>query len=116
MSGPALFSDLDCISPQVVSVLHAQSFVRATPVQEAVLPLFCSHKDVAVDAATGSGKTLAFILPIVERLRSAKPGLLDVRYVNSESAYAALECSSRPSVYRGATILLTRPRLCRYWQ
>lgn len=92
MSGPVLFSDLDCISPEVVSVLHAQSFVRATPVQEAVLPLFCSHKDVAVDAATGSGKTLAFILPIVERLRSAKPGLLDVRYANSVTSYATFLC------------------------
>lgn len=79
MAGPVLFSELDCLSESVVSVLNSQNFVRATPVQEAVLPLFCSHKDVAVDAATGSGKTLAFILPIVERLRSAKPGLLDVR-------------------------------------
>lgn len=79
MAGPVLFSELDCISEPVLRVLNAQSFVRATPVQEAVLPLFCSHKDVSVDAATGSGKTLAFILPIVERLRSANPGPLDVR-------------------------------------
>lgn len=79
MAGPVLFSEMDCISPRVVAVLHAQGFVRATPVQEAAIPLFCSHKDVAVDAATGSGKTLAFILPVLERLRSSKPGLLDVR-------------------------------------
>jgi superfamily II DNA/RNA helicase len=78
--GPALFSELNCLSPDVVKTLNAQSFVRATPVQEAVLPLFCSHKDVAVDAATGSGKTLAFILPIVERLRSVRPGPLDVSF------------------------------------
>ncbi|CAH2073934.1 unnamed protein product [Thlaspi arvense] len=35
----------------------------------ATIPLLCSYKDVAVDAATGSGKTLAFLLPLVEILR-----------------------------------------------
>ena len=45
-----------------------------------MIPLFCSNKDVAVDAATGSGKTLAFIVPIVERLLKlpSAPGLLEV--------------------------------------
>uniref|UniRef100_A0A0D3EHL6 ATP-dependent RNA helicase n=1 Tax=Brassica oleracea var. oleracea TaxID=109376 RepID=A0A0D3EHL6_BRAOL len=45
------------------------SFEFCTPVQAATIPLLCSHKDVAVDAATGSGKTLAFVLPLVEILR-----------------------------------------------
>eukprot|EP00002_Diphylleia_rotans_P037066 TRINITY_DN8245_c0_g1_i1.p1 TRINITY_DN8245_c0_g1~~TRINITY_DN8245_c0_g1_i1.p1 ORF type:complete len:626 (-),score=161.72 TRINITY_DN8245_c0_g1_i1:82-1959(-) len=43
-------------------------FQTMTPVQHAVLPLFLSYKDVAVEACTGSGKTLAFVLPIFQML------------------------------------------------
>jgi len=37
-----------------------------TPVQQATLPLFLGHKDVAAEACTGSGKTLAFVVPVME--------------------------------------------------
>jgi len=63
------FTDLNELSPATLKVLEEQGLTVTTPVQAAVIPLFCGNKDVAVDAATGSGKTLAFILPIVERLR-----------------------------------------------
>lgn len=63
------FSELPSISPECLAVLSAQGFTRATPVQEATIPLFAGNKDVAVDAATGSGKTLAFVVPIVEKMR-----------------------------------------------
>ncbi|EFJ12594.1 hypothetical protein SELMODRAFT_123861 [Selaginella moellendorffii] len=58
------------LSPETLRVLEQQlGFSRATPVQVATIPLLCSFKDVAVDAATGSGKTLAFVVPVVEILR-----------------------------------------------
>ncbi|CAM6098676.1 unnamed protein product [Calypogeia fissa] len=57
------------LSEQTLAVLDGQGFVTATPVQVATIPLLCTYKDVAVDAATGSGKTLAFVVPIVEILR-----------------------------------------------
>ena len=63
------FRDMAEISPETLSVLDTLGFKQATPVQEATIPLFCGHKDVAVDACTGSGKTLAFVLPITEKLR-----------------------------------------------
>jgi ATP-dependent RNA helicase DDX55/SPB4 len=64
-----LFSQMHCVSRETLDVLHSHGFTEATPVQQAVIPLFCKSKDVAVDAATGSGKTLAFLVPVVERLR-----------------------------------------------
>lgn len=75
------FADLGCLSNETLGVLQALQFQRTTPVQNAVIPLFCSNKDVAVDAATGSGKTLAFLVPIVERLRKLEhaPRLNEVR-------------------------------------
>ena len=69
-SSSAAFSDLHCLSSETLACLQQQGFHRATPVQQATLPLFCGHKDVAVEACTGSGKTLAFVLPVVEKLRA----------------------------------------------
>ncbi|KAL0452690.1 UNVERIFIED_CONTAM: DEAD-box ATP-dependent RNA helicase 18 [Sesamum latifolium] len=68
------FSDLNPpISETVLDALTRSGFEFCTPVQAATIPLLCSYKDVAVDAATGSGKTLAFVIPIVEILRRAAP-------------------------------------------
>ncbi|XP_071934456.1 DEAD-box ATP-dependent RNA helicase 18-like isoform X2 [Coffea arabica] len=71
------FSDLKPpLSQAVLDALTKSGFDFCTPVQAATIPLLCSYKDVAVDAATGSGKTLAFLVPLVEILRrssSPKP-------------------------------------------
>ena len=56
---------------EVLQVLRENQFVKTTPVQVHTLPLFLSHKDVAVQACTGSGKTLAFAIPLVEILLRA---------------------------------------------
>ncbi|XP_057804658.1 DEAD-box ATP-dependent RNA helicase 18 [Salvia miltiorrhiza] len=74
------FSDLDPpLSQPVLEALSAAAFEFCTPVQAATIPLLCTYKDVAVDAATGSGKTLAFVLPLVEILRrAARPKLHQV--------------------------------------
>ncbi|KAL8052285.1 hypothetical protein ABFX02_06G201806 [Erythranthe guttata] len=64
------FSDLNPpLSEPVLEALRDSGFDFCTPVQAATIPLLCSYKDVAVDAATGSGKTLAFVIPLVEILR-----------------------------------------------
>ncbi|KAL7148749.1 hypothetical protein ABFS83_06G200100 [Erythranthe nasuta] len=64
------FSDLTPpLSEPVLEALRESGFEFCTPVQAATIPLLCSYKDVAVDAATGSGKTLAFVIPLVEILR-----------------------------------------------
>lgn len=66
------FSDLKPpLSEPVLEALTLTVFEYCTPVQAATIPLLCSYKDVAVDAATGSGKTLAFVVPLVEILRRA---------------------------------------------
>ncbi|KAK6145555.1 hypothetical protein DH2020_022375 [Rehmannia glutinosa] len=68
------FSDLNPpLSEPVLEALTSSGFEFCTPVQAATIPLLCSYKDVAVDAATGSGKTLAFVIPLVEILRRAGP-------------------------------------------
>jgi superfamily II DNA/RNA helicase len=56
------------LSKGVLKFLEGQNFHSMTPVQAATIPLFLSHKDVAVQACTGSGKTLSFLIPIVEMI------------------------------------------------
>ena len=46
--------------------LRALGFRFTAPVQQAVIPLLLTHKDVVVEAATGSGKTIAFLVPAFE--------------------------------------------------
>ena len=75
MGAPKQFSEVEGISPATLAVLSELGFHTATPVQEATIPLFCGHKDVAVDACTGSGKTLAFVIPVVEKLRKLEEPL-----------------------------------------
>mmetsp|Transcript_15338 Transcript_15338/g.24993 ORF Transcript_15338/g.24993 Transcript_15338/m.24993 type:complete len:594 (+) Transcript_15338:8-1789(+) len=54
-------------------VLNEFGFKSLTPVQQATIPQFLGHCDVAVEACTGSGKTLAFVMPVFEMLiRAAK--------------------------------------------
>ncbi|KAJ0979296.1 hypothetical protein J5N97_014770 [Dioscorea zingiberensis] len=66
------FSELKpALSEAILNALSAGGFHYCTPVQAATIPLLCSHKDVAVDAATGSGKTLAFVVPLVEIIRGS---------------------------------------------
>ncbi|KER23346.1 hypothetical protein T265_08757 [Opisthorchis viverrini] len=56
-------------SPEGISAIKSLGFLNPLPVQKAVIPLFLSSKDVAVEAVTGSGKTLAFLIPVLEILR-----------------------------------------------
>ncbi|KAI1099723.1 ATP-dependent rRNA helicase spb4 [Jackrogersella minutella] len=53
----------------ILDAVASMGFVRATPVQASVWPLFGGgNKDVVVEAVTGSGKTLSFLLPLVHRI------------------------------------------------
>ena len=52
--------------------IEASGYENATPVQEQVIPLILEGKDLIASAQTGTGKTAAFLLPIVNRLLSAR--------------------------------------------
>lgn len=78
------------LSDATLQVLDSFGFNTASPVQAATIPLLCSYKDVAVDAATGSGKTLAFLVPMVEILRRAADPLKSFQ-VSAHSSLAILE-------------------------
>jgi ATP-dependent RNA helicase RhlE len=48
--------------------VDASGYENATPVQEQVIPIILSGKDLIASAQTGTGKTAAFLLPIIHKL------------------------------------------------
>jgi ATP-dependent RNA helicase RhlE len=67
------FADLGVSGP-VRAALDSQGIVTPFPVQELVLPVALTGRDVLVSSPTGSGKTLAFGLTLIERLESGRGG------------------------------------------
>lgn len=51
--------------------IEASGYEDATPIQEQVIPLVLSGKDVIASAQTGTGKTAAFLLPLINNIISA---------------------------------------------
>ena len=50
--------------------IAASNYVKATPVQEQVIPPILAGKDIIASAQTGTGKTAAFLLPVMNHLLS----------------------------------------------
>lgn len=48
--------------------IEASNYEDATPVQEQVIPLVLSGKDIIASAQTGTGKTAAFLLPLINKI------------------------------------------------
>ena len=70
------FADLG-VSESVRAVLDQRGITTPFPVQQLVLPVAITGRDVLVSSPTGSGKTLAFGLPLIERLqRATRPSAL----------------------------------------
>jgi superfamily II DNA/RNA helicase len=52
--------------------IEASGYENATPVQEQVIPIILSGKDLIASAQTGTGKTAAFLLPIINKLLASR--------------------------------------------
>ncbi|MEG1531151.1 MAG: DEAD/DEAH box helicase, partial [Lactococcus sp.] len=50
--------------------LEAIKFVSPTPVQEKLIPVVLSGRDLVGESKTGSGKTHTFLLPIFQQLNT----------------------------------------------
>ncbi|MDE0699470.1 MAG: DEAD/DEAH box helicase [Acidimicrobiaceae bacterium] len=66
------FTDLG-LRHEIVGVLAARGIHSPFPVQELTIPDALEGLDVCGKAKTGSGKTLAFGLPVLQRMKRARP-------------------------------------------
>ncbi len=60
------------VSEPVRVALDARGITAPFPVQQLVLPVAATGRDVLVSSPTGSGKTLAFGLPLIDRVEYGK--------------------------------------------
>ncbi len=58
------------LDKRTLDAIDALGYKTPTPVQEEVLPLALSGKDVVGQSCTGSGKTATFSIPIAERIKA----------------------------------------------
>jgi len=61
------------LAPELVRVVADQGYTQPTPVQRESIPHVLAGRDLLAGAQTGTGKTAAFVLPILQRLNSARP-------------------------------------------
>lgn len=66
---PSGFSRLG-LSPKLLAAFSHLQFHTPTPIQEKIIPIAITGKDVIGIAQTGTGKTLAFGLPMIQRVGS----------------------------------------------
>jgi len=62
------------LDERILQGIEAMNFRVPTPVQEQVIPVILSGKDVIASAQTGTGKTGAFLLPVLHQIVTGKPG------------------------------------------
>ncbi len=62
------------VPADVASALSARGIVAPFPIQAATIPAALAGRDVCGKAPTGAGKTLAFGIPLMQRVRRARPG------------------------------------------
>src|SRR3989344_4105158 len=58
------------LSNDLLKVIKEMNFDEPSEIQEKVIPLAMSGKDIIGESATGSGKTLAFGAPIIENIKT----------------------------------------------
>ncbi len=72
-----IFSDFK-LDPRLLKAVADSGFTVPTPIQRDGIPPALDGRDVLACAMTGSGKTAAFLLPVLNRLLAAKPGVTRV--------------------------------------
>ncbi len=65
------FQELGLSTP-LLDALAASGYETPTPVQAQAIPPVLEGRDLIATAATGTGKTAAFVLPLLERLATAR--------------------------------------------
>lgn len=68
------FSELG-LSPAALAAVAAAKYITPSPIQAALIPIALTGADCVGQARTGTGKTAAFMLPILDRVDSRRPGV-----------------------------------------
>jgi ATP-dependent RNA helicase DeaD len=70
-------------SAEAWNLFREAGYVKPTRIQQRLVPLILTGKDVAVEAEGDSGKTAAFILPVLMKLKRGRAGIKAVVLTSS---------------------------------
>lgn len=62
------------LDPRILAGVYDAGYTTPTPIQQQAIPIVLQNRDVLGLAQTGTGKTAAFLLPILNRLLTGRPG------------------------------------------
>jgi ATP-dependent RNA helicase RhlE len=62
--------------PELLRAIEERGYTEPTPVQQQAVPVVLEGRDLVGSAQTGTGKTAAFLLPILQRLKDRRRGVL----------------------------------------
>ncbi|EOD16356.1 hypothetical protein EMIHUDRAFT_210731 [Emiliania huxleyi CCMP1516] len=82
---PPVFGDLP-LGDATSAALRGVGITRPTPIQQAAMMRLFRGEHAVIHSATGSGKTLAYLLPLLQRLHTSRPGQLVVVVPSRELA------------------------------
>jgi len=92
----------------LLNAVKTAGYSEPTPIQEQTIPLALQGRDVLGTAQTGTGKTASFLLPILEKLNTRKPGkiralvLSPTRELTEQIHRAAIELKGNTNVRSAA--------------
>eukprot|EP00970_Alexandrium_tamarense_P016231 scaffold6323_cov203-Alexandrium_tamarense.AAC.3 len=102
------------LSPPIFGGIKKLGYRTPTPVQRKSLPILLTGSDAVVMARTGSGKTVAFLIPVLERLLTARGEGNNSRGSKdaSKSAFAVLLSPTRELSLQTLKVLRTLGQYC----
>ncbi len=62
------------LTEELLEAVGRQGFERPYPIQRTAIPAILQGRDLQAIAKTGSGKTAAFVLPLLQLIKTQKPG------------------------------------------
>jgi len=80
--------------PSVMAGVNGLGYVTPTPIQLKSIPPIMKRRDLIGLAQTGTGKTAAFVLPILQRLRQGRRGLIRALIISPTRELAEQTCES----------------------
>ena len=81
------FNETGITNQAVIEKLTACNILKPTKVQENVIPLILSGKNVMFQSETGTGKTFAYLLPLVQKLLAEENPRREVKLLIASPTY-----------------------------
>jgi len=93
------------LKPELQTAIDTAGYVECTPIQEQVIPVALTGRDITGMAQTGTGKTAAFLVPILQMIEPT--GQVQALIVTPTRELAIQVCGEAEKLSRGLKVRAT---------